>query len=98
MCFTVALNDGEDFECISVLHEHTQDVKCVRWHPHDEVLCINSIAHNKLEQTLYTERTHIATLHSNVDHVTCTGLCRFLGPQWDSVCNKAHLHTKFTTV
>jgi hypothetical protein len=27
-----AIDEGE-FECVSVLHEHTQDVKCVRWHP-----------------------------------------------------------------
>ena len=27
------LEEGEEFECASVLHNHTQDVKCVRWHP-----------------------------------------------------------------
>ena len=27
------LEDGEEFECAGVLHNHTQDVKCVRWHP-----------------------------------------------------------------
>ena len=26
-----------DFECLSVLIEHTQDVKFVTWHPHEEV-------------------------------------------------------------
>ena len=31
------LEEGDDFECASVLHHHTQDVKCVRWHPTDEV-------------------------------------------------------------
>ena len=35
----IAFNDGEDYECVSVLYEHTQDVKCVRWHPHDGVWC-----------------------------------------------------------
>ena len=27
-----------DFECVSVLHGHTQDVKNVRWHPHEPML------------------------------------------------------------
>jgi WD40 repeat protein len=27
-----------DFECIAVLQEHSQDVKCVEWHPTDEDL------------------------------------------------------------
>ena len=31
------LNDGEDFECAAVLNNHKQDVKCVCWHPHEEV-------------------------------------------------------------
>ena len=26
-----------DFECIAVMMEHTQDVKCIAWHPHEEV-------------------------------------------------------------
>ena len=26
-----------EFECVSVLMEHTQDVKCVAWHPSEEV-------------------------------------------------------------
>ncbi len=26
-----------DFECMGVLMEHTQDVKCVAWHPTEEV-------------------------------------------------------------
>ena len=33
----LVLEEGDDFECASVLHHHTQDVKCVRWHPTDEV-------------------------------------------------------------
>jgi WD40 repeat protein len=27
-----------DFECLAVLMEHSQDVKCVTWHPRDELL------------------------------------------------------------
>jgi len=27
-----------DFECLSVLMEHSQDVKCVAWHPSEEIL------------------------------------------------------------
>ncbi len=30
-------NDGE-FECIAVLHGHSQDVKSVLWHPQQELL------------------------------------------------------------
>lgn len=26
-----------EFECMGVLLEHSQDVKCVAWHPHEEV-------------------------------------------------------------
>ena len=26
-----------DYECASVLSIHSQDVKCVKWHPHREV-------------------------------------------------------------
>jgi WD40 repeat protein len=33
---SLVLPDGE-FETISVLMEHTQDVKCVAWHPREEV-------------------------------------------------------------
>lgn len=26
-----------DFECIAVMMEHSQDVKSIAWHPHEEV-------------------------------------------------------------
>lgn len=29
--------DDDNFETIAVLQEHTQDVKCVKWHPEEEV-------------------------------------------------------------
>lgn len=32
----VVLEEGEEYECASVLHHHTQDVKKVVWHPHQE--------------------------------------------------------------
>lgn len=28
-----AATEDSEFECLSVLHEHSQDVKCVRWNP-----------------------------------------------------------------
>ena len=31
------LDEGEEYECAGVLSNHTQDVKCIRWHPHEEV-------------------------------------------------------------
>lgn len=31
-------DDGGEFECAAVLSAHTQDVKRVAWHPHDDVL------------------------------------------------------------
>ncbi len=37
MVILIVINDGEDFECAAVLHNHTQDVKCIRWHPNQEV-------------------------------------------------------------
>ena len=30
--------DDDNFETIAVLQDHTQDVKCVRWHPEEEVM------------------------------------------------------------
>jgi WD40 repeat protein len=30
--------DDSDFECVSVLQEHLQDVKMVKWHPAEEIL------------------------------------------------------------
>lgn len=35
-----AVQPEADFECISVLMEHTQDVKAIAWHPHEEVSVI----------------------------------------------------------
>ena len=32
------LQPGNDFECVAVLNGHTQDVKCVKWHPTEDVL------------------------------------------------------------
>ena len=29
--------EGENFDCASILSSHTQDVKCVHWHPTEEV-------------------------------------------------------------
>lgn len=31
------LEDGEEYECASVLLHHTQDVKSVQWHPKEPV-------------------------------------------------------------
>ena len=31
------LEEGAEYECASVLHHHTQDVKKVVWHPNQEV-------------------------------------------------------------
>jgi len=31
------VEEEEDYECVSVLHDHTQDVKRVLWHPTEEV-------------------------------------------------------------
>lgn len=30
--------EGDEYECASVLNSHTQDVKRVQWHPEKEVL------------------------------------------------------------
>lgn len=34
-----------DFECMSVMMEHTQDVKCVAWHPKEEVAAFSFYTH-----------------------------------------------------
>ncbi len=52
------LDDGEEFECASVLHHHTQDVKCVRWHPTEnvsETVCTLVIKKITLVYSKYTE-------------------------------------------
>ncbi|RUO95960.1 WD40-repeat-containing domain protein, partial [Jimgerdemannia flammicorona] len=36
--FRLAVEADNDFECLSVLQEHTQDVKMVAWHPTEELL------------------------------------------------------------
>ena len=35
--FVLVQDDGEEYECASVLNSHTQDVKRVQWHPEKEV-------------------------------------------------------------
>lgn len=40
----VVLEEGEEYECASVLHHHTQDVKKVVWHPHQEASELGLIA------------------------------------------------------
>lgn len=37
MCIALAVQPDSDFECISVMMEHTQDVKALAWHPKEEV-------------------------------------------------------------
>jgi WD40 repeat protein len=34
---TDIVQPDSDFECIAVMMEHGQDVKCLAWHPHEEV-------------------------------------------------------------
>lgn len=31
------VEEDQEFECVGVLHEHSQDVKKVKWHPIDSV-------------------------------------------------------------
>ena len=40
---TILVHPDSDFECMGVLMEHTQDVKCVAWHPKEEV-CISLLS------------------------------------------------------
>ena len=35
--FIVLVDEDQEYECASVLSSHTQDVKCVLWHPHEDV-------------------------------------------------------------
>lgn len=36
------MQDMHEFECVSVMNDHTQDVKCVVWHPRMDVLVSGS--------------------------------------------------------
>ena len=38
--FFVAVKPDADFECMAVMMEHSQDVKCVSWHPTEEVIFV----------------------------------------------------------
>ena len=35
--FLFSVDEDDDFECAGVLSIHTQDVKDVAWHPHEDV-------------------------------------------------------------
>ncbi|XP_044015397.1 probable cytosolic iron-sulfur protein assembly protein Ciao1 [Aphidius gifuensis] len=35
-------NDDDDYECASFITQHTQDVKKVKWHPHENILASSS--------------------------------------------------------
>lgn len=35
---SIAVKPDADFECLAVMMEHSQDVKCVSWHPTEEVV------------------------------------------------------------
>lgn len=44
-----------DFECLSVMMEHSQDVKSVAWHPKEEVRSgVASVAHSRFSHPLRT--------------------------------------------
>lgn len=50
MCLAPAVQPDSDFECISVMMEHTQDVKALAWHPKEEVCHMTSFElHNQLK-------------------------------------------------
>jgi hypothetical protein len=55
--------DG-DFETISVLMEHTQDVKCVAWHPTEEVRPSLPVIHYTHSSDRFS-RLHLMTTLSN---------------------------------
>lgn len=39
----LTVHPDSDFECMGVLMEHSQDVKCVAWHPKEEVSCLATL-------------------------------------------------------
>ena len=61
--------DG-DFETISVLMEHTQDVKCVAWHPTEEVYQYLSLNLPKLPPLCRSSPQHHMTTPSNSTSTT----------------------------
>jgi hypothetical protein len=56
----LAVHPDADFECMGVLMEHTQDVKCVAWHPSEEVVMIPlHLLHNLTStQRRYSPQAH----------------------------------------
>ena len=46
VCLSVCLvlSDSQEYECVGVLTNHSQDVKCVRWNPQEEV-CVSRDCH-----------------------------------------------------
>ena len=51
--FAVSVKPDADFECMSVMMEHSQDVKCVAWHPTDEV--VFALAERRLDADFFSE-------------------------------------------
>lgn len=47
-----------DFECMSVLMEHTQDVKCIAWHPKEEVRMISLFTTVDADNFLWSRSLH----------------------------------------
>lgn len=37
-CFPAPVSPDAEFQCLEVMMEHSQDVKCVSWHPTEEVV------------------------------------------------------------
>lgn len=52
-----------DFECMGVLMEHTQDVKCVAWHPSEEV---PTIPLHLLHSLTHTQRRYSPQAHTTI--------------------------------
>lgn len=48
----MTVQPDSDFECIAVMMEHSQDVKCIAWHPKEEVCGSDFIHSNPIYQPL----------------------------------------------
>lgn len=68
-----------DYECIGVLIEHSQDVKCVLWHPKEEVRMASdskySLTFHHLCQQILASASYDNTIKMYVDDPSCDWYC-----------------------
>ncbi|KFV85196.1 putative cytosolic iron-sulfur protein assembly protein CIAO1, partial [Struthio camelus australis] len=104
------VDEEEEYECVSVLNSHTQDVKHVVWHPNQELLASASYDDTvKLYHEEEDEWVCCATLEGHESTVWSVAFdrsgevilsclpgvaCSGADPTWKCICNLSGFHTR----